>query len=99
MVQSDLEARQLFAKLNHVSGLYLDVNLNLIGFIPSDENLKKAVKKQKAVSKLYPSSPASRAFSNTAKKINLWPKPDKASGQLEFFVERLIKFSAVTEVE
>ena len=99
MVQNEKAAQQLYAKLNHVAGLYLDVNLNLAGFIPYDDSLKKAVRKQKAVLKLYPSSPSSRAFSNLARKINQWPMPDKASGQLEFFVERLIKYSALAEVE
>lgn len=99
MVNSEQEARQLFAKLNHVAGMYLDVNLSLIGHIPYDDSLKKAVKSQKAVLKAYPSSPASRAFTNVAKKINQWPLPDKATGQLEFFVERLIKYSAMAGVE
>lgn len=99
MVHGEQEARQLFAKLNHVAGLYLDVNLNMLGYIPYDDSLKKAVKKQKAVLKIFPSSPASRAFTNVAKRINQWPVPDKASGQLEFFVERLIKYSAVAGVE
>jgi len=99
MVHSDQEASQLFAKLNHVAGLYLDVNLNMLGYIPYDDSLKKSVKKQKAVLKAFPSSPASRAFTNVARKVNQWPVPDKASGQLEFFVERLIKYSAVAGVE
>ena len=99
MVQNEQEARHLYAKLNHVAGLYLDVSLNMAGYIPTDENLRKAVRKQKAVFKMYPSSPSSRAFKNLARKINQWPAPDKASGQLEFFVERLIKFSSMAEAE
>lgn len=99
MVQNEQEARHLYAKLNHVAGLYLDVNLNMAGYIPTDESLRKAVRKQKAVFKMYPSSPSSIAFKNLARKINQWPVPDKASGQLEFFVERLIKFSAMAEAD
>lgn len=99
MVQSEQDARHLYAKLNHVAGLYLDVSLNLAGYIPYDDSLKKAVRSQRAVIKMYPSSPASRSFKTLAKKINLWPKPSQASGQLEFFVERLIKYSAVADVE
>lgn len=99
MVENEQEARHLFAKLSHVSGLYLDVNLNMAGYIPTDESLKKAVRKQKAVFKMFPSSPASRSFRNLASKINQWPKPDQASGQLEFFVERLIKYSSMAEAD
>lgn len=99
MVQNEQEARHLYAKLNHVAGLYLDVNLNMAGYIPTDESLRKAVRQQKAVFKMYPSSPSTRAFKNLARKINQWPMPDKASGQLEFFVERLIKYSATAEAD
>jgi len=99
MVPSEQEARQLFNKLNHVAGLYLDVNLNMAGYIPYDDNLKKAVRKQKSVFKMFPSSPSSRAFLTLAKTINRWPKPKQASGQLEFFVERLIKYSAAVETQ
>lgn len=99
MVPGEKEARHLYAKLSHVAGLYLDVMLNFIGYIPYDDNLKKAVRKQQPVFKAYPSSPASMAFRNVASKINAWPLPDKATGQLEFFVERLIKFSAMAGVE
>ena len=99
MVQNETEARHLYAKLNHVAGLYLDVNLNLAGYIPTDESLKKAVRKQQAVLKMFPSCPASRSFRTLAKTINKWPVPAQASGQLEFFVERLIKYSSVAEAE
>jgi len=99
MVQNETEARHLYAKLNHVAGLYLDVNLNLAGYIPTDESLKKAVRKQQAVLKMFPSCPASRSFRTLAKTINQWPVPAQASGQLEFFVERLIKYSSMAEAE
>jgi len=99
MVQNETEARHLYAKLNHVAGLYLDVNLNLAGYIPTDESLKKAVRKQQAVLKMFPSCPASRSFRTLAKTIDQWPVPGQASGQLEFFVERLIKYSSMAEAE
>lgn len=99
MVPSERDAQQLYAKLNHVAGLYLDVNLSMVGYIPYDDSLKKAVRKQKAVLKVFPSSPSARAFTKLARRIDQWPMPDRASGQLEFFVERLIKFSALAEVD
>jgi len=42
----------------------------------------------------YPQSPSSIAFRKLAKTALAWPAPQSASGHLEFFVERLIKFSA-----
>lgn len=88
------EGLKLFKKLSRVTDYYLDVTLDYMGAVPYDEYLVKAVKKQKAVMQAYPQAAASIAFRKLAKTAASWPAPDTASGHLEFFVERLIKFSA-----
>jgi len=93
-VRSPQEGLNLFAKLSRVTDHYLDVTLDYMGAVPYDEYLIKAVKKQRAVMQSYPQSPSSLAFRKLAKKANSWPMPDQASGHLEFFVERLIQYSA-----
>ncbi len=93
-VRSPKEGLNLFAKLSRVTDHYLDVTLDYMGAVPYDEYLIKAVKKQRAVMQSYPQSPASLAFRKLAKKVKSWPMPDQASGHLEFFVERLIQYSA-----
>ena len=93
-VRSPQEGLNLFAKLSRVTDHYLDVTLDYMGAVPYDEYLIKAVKKQRAVMQSYPQSPSSLAFRKLAKKTNSWPMPDQASGHLEFFVERLIQYSA-----
>ncbi len=84
------EGRELFGKILKVTDRFLDVSLDFLGAIPFDIYLRKAVKKQTAVSQAYPRSPAAQAFSSAAQKINKWPMPKRAGGHLEFFVERLI---------
>lgn len=93
-VRSPKEGLNLFAKLTRVTDHYLDVTLDYMGAVPYDEYLIKAVKKQHAVMQSYPQSPSSMAFRKLAKKLATWPVPDQASGHLEFFVERLIQYSA-----
>ncbi|VAW69673.1 Flagellar synthesis regulator FleN [hydrothermal vent metagenome] len=93
-VRDPQEGIKLFNKLSRVTDHYLDVTLSFMGAVPHDEYLVKAVKKQKAVLQSYPQSPSSIAFRRLAKTAIDWPKPDAASGHLQFFVERLIKFSA-----
>ncbi len=93
-VRDPQEGIKLFKKLTRVTDYYLDVNLNYLGAVPYDEYLVKAVKKQKAVLQAYPQCPSSLAFRKLAKEMTRWPPPSTASGHLEFFVERLIKFSA-----
>jgi len=93
-VRDPQEGIKLFKKLSRVTDYYLDVTLNFIGAVPYDEYLVKAVKKQHAVLQSFPQCPSSIAFRKIAKTVMSWPVPQSASGHLEFFVERLIKFSA-----
>jgi len=93
-VRDSQEGAVLFKKLSRVTDYYLDVTLNFMGAVPYDECLVKAVKKQQAVMQLYPQGPSSIAFRKLAKTAMTWKLPENASGNLEFFVERLIKLSA-----
>jgi len=93
-IRDPQEGIKLFKKLTRVTDYYLDVTLNYMGAVPYDEYLVKAVKKQKAVLQAFPQSPSSIAFRKLAKIVSGWPVPSSASGHLEFFVERLVKFSA-----
>ena len=94
MVRTPGEGANLFTKLTRATDHYLDATLEYIGAIPYDDYLVKAVKKQRPVMQSYPQSPAALAFRQLAKKVDTWPLPDSASGRLEFFVERLIRYSA-----
>jgi len=90
MVQTSKEGRELFATLSGVCDRFLDVTLNYLGSIPSDENLRKAVRKQKPLVEAFPRSGASIALKSLAKKVQKWPMPKDASGCIEFFMERLV---------
>jgi flagellar biosynthesis protein FlhG len=94
MTRTPTEGTTLFTKLTRVTDHYLDVTLDYIGAIPYDEYLVKAVKRQQPVLKAFPQSASSLAFRKIAARVKDWPLPDQASGQLEFFVERLIQYSA-----
>jgi len=90
MAQDMREGRQLFGKILKVTDKFLDVSLDFLGAVPFDTYLRKAVKRQTAVSRAYPRSPSAQAFKMMAQKINKWPMPKRPGGHLEFFVERLI---------
>ena len=90
MVRTSQEGRELFAKLNGVCNRFLDVTLDYMGSIPFDENVRKSVKKQKALVDVFPRSPAAIGLKSLAKKIQQWPMPRDASGHIEFFMERLV---------
>jgi flagellar biosynthesis protein FlhG len=90
MVDTSKEGRELFATLSSVCSRFLDVTLDYLGSIPSDDNLRKAVRKQKPLVEAFPRSNASVALKSLAKKVQKWPMPTDASGCIEFFMERLV---------
>ena len=94
MVRTAQEGRDLYNKMCAVTDKYLDVMLSFMGAIPYDDNLKKAVKSQKPVVTAFPRSKAAQAFKNLARKVDTWPMPQGANGQMQFFVERLVEYSS-----
>ena len=94
MARNPKDGANLYTKLSRVTDAYLDVSLSYLGAVPYDESLVKAVRQQRAVMQAYPQSPSGLVFRKLAAKIAGWPMPQQASGRLEFFVERLIQYSA-----
>jgi len=94
MVRTPQEGRDLYNKMCAVTDRYLDVMLSFMGAVPYDDNLKKAVKSQKPVVTAFPRSKAAQAFKNLARKVESWPPPQGANGQMQFFVERLVEYSS-----
>lgn len=92
-VQVASQGRQLYEKLCRATDRYLDVTLNYFGSVPKDEAVVKAVQMQQPVVSAFPQSPAAVALKSLARKIEQWPMADAPSGQLEFFVERMIHYS------
>jgi flagellar biosynthesis protein FlhG len=90
MVRSMREGDELFSKLTKVTNRFLDVALELVAVIPFDENVRKSVRKQKAVVEAFPTSPAAVAIRRLAKKAIDWPIPNQPGGHLEFFLEQLV---------
>ncbi len=88
------QGRELYNKLARVSERFLDVTLDYLGCIPYDDCLKKAVQRQKSVVEAFPRSQAATAFKQIAKKAQQWPTPKNMEGHLEFFIERLVSYSA-----
>jgi len=93
MTRNVQEGRELFNKISLVCERFLDVNLDFMGIVPFDEDLRRAVKKQRAVVEYIPRSKSATAFMHLAKKVEYWPVQKQPRGHMEFFVERLIQAS------
>lgn len=90
MTRTASEGRTLFNKLNSVCERFMDVSLQYLGSVPFDENVRKAVQRQKPLLEYSPNSKASQAIKAIADKVDQWPLPSSARGHLEFFVESLL---------
>jgi flagellar biosynthesis protein FlhG len=85
------EGETLFKKLEKVTARFLDVLLEYAGCVPDDEHVRRAIRVQRPVLDAYPGSPAGRAFKKLAACADTWPVPEGPRGNLEFFVERLVR--------
>lgn len=91
--QSQREAQKVFQDLCQVADKFLNISIQYLGFIPDDSNLPRAVKQQKAVVQMYPSSRASIGFMSLAKKICQFPAPQSPSGNMSFFWNKVLRGS------
>ncbi len=85
------QGESLFAKLERVTDRFLDVTLEYAGEIPEDPFLQRSIREQKPVAIAYPSSPAALGFKKLAALADKWPVPEGPRGNLEFFMERLVR--------
>ena len=66
-VNNEKDGRELFEKLSVVADKFLNISLEYMGAVPSDNNMSKAVMKQQPLSVAYPNSQAARAIDDMAR--------------------------------
>ena len=91
MVNSIHDSNEVFNQISMVSDKFLDISIDHLGYIFFDINIKKSVKRQKAVYELYNASKASRCFEALAKKICGLPKPASTQADTYFFWNNLLQ--------
>lgn len=86
MARNEGDARLLHQKLARVSDRFLDVAIEFCGWVPHDERLRQAIRRQAAVVDLWPSSPSARAFKKLAGAVDKWVEPGRAGlDRISFF--------------
>jgi flagellar biosynthesis protein FlhG len=78
-------------KLQSATQQFLDVDIYLLGWIPHDIHVQKAVSQQKTVIEMFPNAQASRASFHLAMAICALPPLTLPSGQIQFFWQRLFR--------
>lgn len=94
MVKTPQEGKDVYQKLLNVTDRFMDISLSLTGMVPFDNNLRKAVRRQRALCDLYPDSAAALAIRKIANTIDRWPVPNAVRGHTEFFVDKLVQMAA-----
>ncbi len=90
MVDSASEANTLFQNVMACFTNNHGLQLSCAGYIPADENMRKAILRHQSVVNAFPRSSSAMALKKLARRIMDWPRPVRAGGHVEFFVERLI---------
>ncbi len=85
------DGRSLFEKLLRVSERFLQVTLDHAGSVPYDDRVWRAVQLQTPFVTAFPSSLAAGALKKLAQRADNWEGPRAARGNIEFFVERLLR--------
>ena len=83
-VKNDAEGQNLFEKMSVVSDKFLNIPITYLGPVPMDEQISKAVKRQKPVSVMNPDAPSAKAIKQIAEKI-LELEPEGASEKRGMF--------------
>jgi flagellar biosynthesis protein FlhG len=92
-VKSAEEAKEVFNNLSLVGQKFLNLSIDYWGYIEKDEHMVKAVRRQKALIELYPHSPASKCFSELAKKVCENRSTTSSRGNIRFFWQQIIERS------
>ncbi len=90
-VKDESAGKALFAKICRVADHFLDgLSLDYLGAVPYDPAMTKAVVQQKPLLELFPQSPAAKAFTALANRLQKAPPPYLNHGNIQFFWKRLL---------
>lgn len=84
------EAKEVFNNLSLVGQKFLNLSMDYWGYIIRDDHVAKAVRQQKALVERYPHAPASRCFSDLAKKVCDNRPSLSSKGNIGFFWHQLV---------
>lgn len=91
MAHSIRDGYELFGQLVQATASLPNLSLDYAGSIPHDDLLRQAVRNHRLVIDSHPASRVAQAFRKLAARVDSWPIPVTPSGQVEFFIERLVQ--------
>lgn len=91
-VKTQEEGAGLYEKMSVVADKFLSIPITYLGSVPMDEQINKAVMRQKPVSVLYPDAPAAKAIHTIAEKLlEIQPEANAEGWGLAHMFSNLIR--------
>jgi flagellar biosynthesis protein FlhG len=85
MAKDATEAKEVYLRLNNATNHFLGLPIEYLGYIPDDQNVSKAVKKQKLLAESFPDSKATRSMAEIVEKLCRKRPEDYENGTIKFF--------------
>jgi flagellar biosynthesis protein FlhG len=89
-VSDEREGKQTADNIQHVTDKYLGLEIPVLGYIPDDSNVSKAVKRQTPLSIAFPDSIATRGIERITSRF-LQEQEQSSSSGLSSFLQRMKK--------
>ncbi|HID03173.1 MAG TPA: flagellar synthesis regulator FleN, partial [Desulfobacterales bacterium] len=89
-IQHENEALDVYRKLTMVSNRYLDISIDFLGSISADRQMTDAIRKQRVIVDLYPSSKIATSFHSLAATICSEHPVSAPKGGVQFFWKKLL---------
>jgi flagellar biosynthesis protein FlhG len=90
MVKSSNEALSVFRKLSNATDHFLNLSVEYLGYVPCDNSVSEAVKKQHLLADIFPSSKATRCLFSIAKKLCQERPGPYENGTMKFFSKAIV---------
>ncbi|SKA87021.1 flagellar biosynthesis protein FlhG [Paucidesulfovibrio gracilis DSM 16080] len=91
MVRDERAAKEVYLKLSNACDHFLSgVSLDLVGFVPMDPAVRKAVVEQRPFIQSAPNGPAGVALRKAVQRINKWKAASNVDGNIKFFWKKLL---------
>ena len=85
MVKNSNEAVEVYTRLSNATNHFLGLPIEYLGHIPYDQNVSKAVRKQKLLAEIFSDSKASKSMFKIIEKLCLKQPEDYENGTIKFF--------------
>ena len=92
------EAEATYVRFAQAVERFLQVEVRYLGFVPSDAAVRDAVRAQRALLELYPSSSAALAYSGIARSLDADFFQYRVKGGMQFFFRHLLGMSNIEAV-